>query len=313
MMILGYVCLILMALFASAVVLSPAKLGDVVYKSAISTEMKLYGFNKQVVNIGEMQISLYKNNLSQRETIMMLHGFSSDKDVWLRFARHFSKKYNVIIPDMAGHGETGFSKDWHYGAKAQIERLIKILDHYSIDKVHVIGNSMGGMFSAHFALDYPERTLSAGLVDPAGVMSPQPSDLEIMVSNGRNPFIIHNRAEFDEFYKMTMAKPPWFPDFIFASLNEKYQGRRDELTQMFSDFHHKEMLDNSLDQINCPTLLLWGSEDRLIHVDSVSIWQAGIKNIQVNIWPTIGHMPMLEIPKKSARVYTEFLESIYST
>ncbi len=295
-------------IFIFFLIFLPEKLGHWVYSFATNAEAKAYKLKKVTVDIGEMKMSLYQNELSDRPTIIMLHGFSADKNMWPRFAKHFTKEFNVIIPDMAGHGDTGYQKEWNYGSAAQVERLIKLMDTLQIEKTHVIGNSMGGFISAHFALMYPKRILSIGLIDPAGVKSPKASDMEKMLTKGINPFEIFNRKDFDNFYAMTMAKPPWFPSFIFAAISKQYQQRREELMAMFKQFHQQNMLDTLLHKIEIPTLLLWGAKDRLIHVKSVDVWKKEIKHIEIKVWPNIGHMPMLEIPKESAKIYRDFLK-----
>jgi len=300
----------LISVFILMTFIAPVKLGNMVYDSATEFEAGIYGLNARSVDIGEMNISLYQNEIEVRPTILMLHGYSADKNVWPRFAQYFSDAYNVVIPDMAGHGLTGFDEKWDYSGPAQVERLVKLLDKLKIEKVHVIGNSMGGFISAHFSKMYPQRVISSALVDPAGVASPTPSVMGKMLAAGRNPFEIHNREEFDQFYNMTMASPPWFPDFILESVSEKYQQRRAQLTQIFGDFHGKDMLDDSLHEITVPTLLLWGQKDELIHVDSVDVWRRGIKHVQVKVWPDIGHMPMLEIPQESAEIYRSFINHL---
>jgi len=288
----------------------PARMGKHTYQLAIKAEAALYGFKKQQIDIGEMKIHCYQNQFLQRETIIMLHGFSADKDVWLRFARFFSKKYNVIIPDMAGHGETGFSTSWHYDAKSQLNRLNLILDKLNIEKVHVIGNSMGGFFAAQFAKDYASKVISAALIDPAGLSSSNKSDMDKMLANGKNPFIVNSREEFDCFYAMTMARPPWFPSFIHQFICEKYKSQQGQLAQMFKEFFYDEKLDEHLCEISAPVLLLWGEKDRLIDFSDINRWQAGVKDIQIKTWPDIGHMPMLEIPKESAHIYNCFLQNL---
>ena len=305
------VALIIILAFIIFSIIAPAKLGKITYDSAVAIESRLYGVSEHKIDIGEMEISYYKNKLSSdKETLLLLHGFSSDKVVWLRFARYFTDQYNVIIPDMAGHGKTGYSKNWDYRIPAQVSRLIKFLEQLQINKVHVIGNSMGGFISAHFAFQHPDKTLSATLVDPAGIKSPVASNMDNMLAKNTNPFKIYTRSEFDTFYAMTMASPPWLPDFIFAAFYEQYQNRREELMHIFSDYHGKDMLDGSLDKINIPVLLLWGEEDRLIHVSSVEVWQSGIKGIKVKTWPGIGHMPMFEMPGESADVVQQFLQGL---
>jgi pimeloyl-ACP methyl ester carboxylesterase len=287
------------------------KIGHITFEKATDLEASLFGFEQKKIDIGELSLSYYESERSaDKPTVLLLHGYSADKDVWPRFARHLVDDYHIIIPDFAGHGDTGFNKEWDYSAPKQAERLLALIDKLSIQHVHLAGNSMGGFIAAYFAKDYPQRTLSALLIDPAGVYSAKPSDMGKMLAKGRNPFEIHNNAEFDEFYPMTMANPPWLPGFVLAAISEVYQQRQPQLKKIFADFHEKDMLDTQLNEIQVPVLLLWGQEDRLIHVSSVDVWKAGINNIQVEVWEGIGHMPMVEVPKKTAALYQNFLNKL---
>ena len=292
------------------ILLMPAKCGRVAYGLSVKIESRLYGLQRSKIDIGEMEISLYHNKITDRPTIVMLHGFSADKDCWVRFARYFRKDFNIVIPDMAGHGDTGYDQSWDFTIPAQAQRLAKLAEQMGISNMHLIGNSMGGFVVAHFALMHPELTLSIGLFDPAGVKSPESSDMEKMLAVGNNPFLIHNRQEFSSFYAMTMNKPPFVPEFVLEAISDKYQQRREQLRHIFSHRREQDLLDESLKEIAAPTLLLWGKEDRLIHVSSVSVWEAGIERIQTKTWPGIGHMPMLEIPGKSAFVYRGFIDRL---
>ena len=276
----------------------------------MSAEATIYGFSEQEIPIGDMALSVYRNssNLgSDKPTLLMLHGYSAEKAVWLRFAKHFSDDFNIIIPDMAGHGKTGFDASWDFTGPAQAARLVALLDRLQIQQTHVIGNSMGGFIAAHFARNYPERTITATLVDPAGVSSPIPSVMGEMLAKGDNPFQVSSREDFDSFYNMTMAKPPFVPDFVKAGVAERYQARKDELSAIFEDFHGKDPLDNQLSDISVPVLIMWGAKDELIHVSSAKVWDAGLPNSEVKVWSDIGHMPMVEIPQESATVYRDFL------
>lgn len=303
--------LVLPLLFAVMVLAYPVSTGQWMYDTSMATEAKIYGFSEQSIPIGELSLSVYRNSTnlgSDKPTILMLHGYSAEKTVWLRFARHLSDDFNIIIPDMAGHGKTGFDPQWDFTGPAQAARLLALLDRLQIQQVHIIGNSMGGFIAAHFARLYPERTLTAALVDPAGVRSPEPSVMDQMLEQGNNPFEVNNAQEFDTFYAMTMAQPPFVPDFVKAGVAERYQARRDELKAIFNDFHGKDRLDEKLSAIKVPVLIMWGGKDQLIHVSSAQVWQAGLANNELKIWPDIGHMPMVEIPQESATVYRDFLK-----
>lgn len=282
-------------------------LGHLLYTASMAGEASIYGFKERRVDIGELEMSLYQGGKPEQPTLLMLHGYSADKNVWLRFAKHFVDDYHVIIPDMAGHGDTAFVSGGDYSISAQSRRLQGLLDALHIDQVHIIGNSMGGFISADFSLSYPERVLTTGLVDPAGVNSPEPSTMQKLLAEGRNPFLVEKRDQFREFYAMTMAKPPWMPGVVLDAMAEDYQQRRTELAEIFNDFHSTALLEPRLASLRSPALLLWGSEDQLIHVSSVDTWRTAIPTLEVTVWEGIGHMPMLEIPAESAARYQQFL------
>lgn len=301
---------LVLALVAGMLSGAYGRVGHWLYANVTDLEASLYGFEQSAVNIGDMELALYRNNNPGKPVIVMLHGYSADKDVWPRFAKHFVDDYQVIIPDMAGHGDTGFDPRWDYRMPAQAKRLAILLDNMNINKAHIIGNSMGGFLTATFAIIYPQRTLSATMIDPAGVMSPEPSDMINMLNKGHNPFLIHNRAEFDRFYAMTMAQPPFLPDMVLEAIADKYIERRAELEKIFADFHASDYLEEHLADLKVPAMLWWGDKDRLLHVSSVAVWKAGVPQLKTHIFNGIGHMPMVEVAPEAANRYRDFLQSL---
>lgn len=284
------------------------RIGHLLYDADIALEARLYRLRKVLVPIGEMPLSTYQGGpRDATATLVLLHGYSADKSNWLRFARHFSGHYRVIIPDLAGHGESGFRADLDYGIPAQGQRLIRLLDACAVGRVHLVGNSMGGFIAAWLAASCPERVLSLALFDPAGVIAPVPSDMERMLAHGKNPFLVESREDFRQFYAMTMASPPWIPESVLDAMAERYQQRRGELAKIFQDLRQSPTLEPRLGEIQAPTLLLWGREDRLIHASSALVWAKGIARSEVTIWQGIGHMPMVERPSRTARLYRQFL------
>lgn len=304
------VLLVLGVGIATAVALTYPRAGDWLYGTTMQLEARLAGLELHEVPVRDTTLTVYTNTLQDdRPTLVMLHGYSSNKEIWIRFARHFRKDYNLIIPDLAGHGASPFATGQGYSAPDQAGRVIDLLDHFDIEKVHVIGNSMGGFISAHVAHAYPERTLTATLIDPAGIESPEPSKLDMMRKAGRNPFLIDSQEQFDEFYAMTMAKPPWVPRIVLVAMMEGYQARSSELDEIERDFFGNYTFDERLHEIRVPTLVLWGDQDDLIDVSAAPVWAEGVADGRLVIFHGIGHMPMFEIPKESAETLREFIET----
>jgi pimeloyl-ACP methyl ester carboxylesterase len=298
------------AVFVAWSWLSYPAIGHWLYDLNMAAEAKLYRLHKLVVPITEMTVSTWQGGpYEASSSVLMLHGFSADKNIWLRFARHFVGSYRVIIPDIAGHGETGFKAGGGYDIALQAKRMIQLLDVCGVEKVHVIGNSMGGYMAAWLAATYPDRIVSVALIDPAGVTAPEVSDLERHLTKGHNPFLIHSKEEFQRFYAMTMAQPPWVPGVVLDAIAQRYEQGCDELEEIFRDYRASAPMEPRLPDIKCPALLVWGRKDRLIDVSSVAVWSKGIDDLRVEILEGIGHMPMVEEPSNTARLYREFLAS----
>lgn len=276
------------------------------YKHANKTEAKIYGLKTFSAEVGETRMVYLSNNQQDKPVLVMVHGFSADKAVWLRFARRLTNDYHIIVPDLAGHGETGFRKEWDYSISAQATRIINLLDELNLDKAHIIGNSMGGFIAAHIGRFHPERAQSIVLIDPAGVKAPEKSKMDNMLAQGINPFYIENRQQFYTFFAMTMQKPPYLPKITKDALAKYYQGRKPQLKQIFHAFNLPEgKLDNHVEQIKVPTLILWGEKDEILHVSATKIWQK-IDRSKLIVWQDLGHMPMLEDPKRTANALRTF-------
>ncbi|MBW2942121.1 alpha/beta fold hydrolase [Zhongshania aquimaris] len=291
----------LLASFALWATVTYPRIGGGLLHMASGIETRLYGLHRAKIDISDSQMMSWQGGPQDaQETVIMIHGYSSEKTVWMRFASHFTDKYQVLILDLPGHGETAFDPSLKYDTVSQAQRVVEAMDALGIKRAHIVGNSMGGFIAAQLALRHANRVQSAVLVDAAGVVAPQESDMAKMLATGRNPFEIHNRDEFIEFYAMTMSQPPWLPRMILDYMADDYIIRRESLIRIFQDFHNTGLLDKHLSDINVPILILWGERDRLLHISSAAIWQSGIPNAELITYPELGHMPMLEAPRKSA-------------
>lgn len=296
---------------AVATVVTYPAIGGVVYHAAVSTETALYGLHKAVVNVGDSTLMTYQGGPADaHEAVVMIHGYSADKGVWVRFAKHFTDHYRVVIVDLPGHGETAFDPALNYSTTSQAERVVHAMDTLGITKAHLVGNSMGGFIAARIAHDHPERVTSATLIDAAGVISPQPSDMDKLTAKGINPFNIHNRDDFANFYAMTMAKAPWVPGITLDFMAKRYMAQRDQLMHIFKDFNHVGMLDHQLKDIHVPVLVIWGKQDRLLQVAMAKVWHDGITGSQLIIYDDMGHMPMVEDPARTATDVLKFMTRV---
>jgi abhydrolase domain-containing protein 6 len=286
-------------------------IGGRLYDTVVAAEARMSRLSRArttcVTNGAAETASFYAGGPTQGPVVVLLHGFSSDSAVWIRFARYLTPSYRVVIPDLPGHGETGFVSGRGYSAPRQAAWLAEFLDAMGIEAVHLLGNSMGGFIAATFARACPGRTRSLGLCDASGVSGSVASEMDVLLRRGRNPFLLERVEDFGSFYQMTMSRPPFIPRAVLREKARHYVRRREELAEIFADQHGRDQLDEQLAQITAPTWVVWGDEDRLVDRSVAQTWVAGLPDVRLTRYPDLGHMPMLEAPRRCATDYHAFL------
>lgn len=281
-----------------------------VLAAATRAEATAYGLRERRVDVGDTTLAVLVGGPVDAPPVVLLHGYSADRVVWTRFARHLVRDHRVVVPELAGHGASGFAPGLGYSAAAQARRVAAVLDDLDLDRAHVAGNSMGGFVAATLAVEHPDRVSSLLLSDAVGVTSPEPSEAELLIRQGRNPFLLDDVASFPAFYAMTMARPPFLPGFLRAAIAADYVARREELAEVFANFHGVGTLDERLGEVRVPTLVMWGEDDRLVHPSTARVWTDGIVGARSVSYPGVGHMPMLEVPALAAADHRAFLSSL---
>jgi len=115
---------------------------------------------KQTLSADNVAISYHVEGHGQ-PALVFVHGWSCDKSYWKYQVPHFSKQYNVVTIDLAGHGESGSGrKDWTMEAFGK--DVAAVVEKLDLDSVILIGHSMGGPVIIEAARQMPERV--TGLV-----------------------------------------------------------------------------------------------------------------------------------------------------
>lgn len=89
---------------------------------------------------------------------LLLHGFTGDSSTWTPFCPVWGTHSKLIIPDIIGHGETDSPEDTNcYQMESAAKDLIFLLDQLDVEKIDLLGYSMGGRLALTLAILYPER------------------------------------------------------------------------------------------------------------------------------------------------------------
>lgn len=289
-------------------VLSLSACSTSLYKAGIDVERWRAKVNEKSININDLQISYLDGGSG--EVILLIHGFGANKDSWNRFACHLTDKFRVVAVDLPGHGDSTSNLEHKYDVQSQARRLGMFVDKLGLERFHIFGSSMGGLIAIHYTQLYPDRVMTLGLMNSAGVLSPNPSEYMRLLKKGENPLLVNSRDDFENMLKFVMVRPPYMPWFIKNAVYKEYMERRAINQKIFNDISTAKMLNIAfLSEIKLPVFILWGRQDRVLDVSIVHEFEERISDTYVVILDNTGHAPMVEAPETSAGHYLGFLES----
>lgn len=280
-----------------------------VYRQALNAERSQAGLERKEIVLPDGLRYVYLEG-GKGEPLLLLHGFGGNKDNFTRAARYLTPHYRVIVPDNIGFGESAHPPQADYTAAAQAKRLRTLAHALGAGNVHLGGNSMGGQIALTYAALYPDEVRSLWLLNPAGVWTATRSEAaKILIETGRNPLIVRNEREFVELFNFVMSEPPFVPRPILNVMAQE-RIRNVALEERIFMQIVEDSVEKKIAGLPTPALIVWGEQDRVIHVDTAAMLHKMMPRSQVIVMPGIGHLPMLERPQQSAEDYLKFRSAL---
>jgi pimeloyl-ACP methyl ester carboxylesterase len=265
------------------------------------------GFKRKSVHIGDHRIAYSEGG--KGEPVVLVHGFGASSDNWNRMAGRLTKKYRVIAPDMPGWGQSTRIDSVSYAYPQQVERLHGFVKQLGLERFHLVGHSMGGFISSAYAARYPEEVITLGLIAPHGMVEPEPSELARSVAQGDNWLVARNVPEFDRLLDKVFAKRPYLPKSVFKLFAEYAVRGSAKSARIFAEMQTNDPpLAERLPHIEAAALIVWGDQDRVLHVSSAELFRQGIRNSEVMLIRGSGHMPLVENARQCANAWLAFVD-----
>lgn len=292
--------------------LSPAY-DKAMVEEMLQSQEGIAGLRRAEAAIDGQRISYLDNGrTTAARTVMFVHGFGDSSASWMFMARLFRDgDYRVIIPDLPGFGRSSRNPDADYGYAAQANRLFLLLQSLKVGSVHLVGNSMGGGVVGQMALMKPQAVASLTLIDAAGVHT-RATDLDREVLKGSNFLIPKAPEDLPRLLEFAMAKRPVMSQPIIDYMAERAVADHALHNRIFYQVLMPGVgfLTLSLADIKTPTLVVWGENDRLLHVENGRVFQRYIPGARLLVLPGIGHMPMAEAPEETGLAILRFIDEV---
>ncbi len=263
---------------------------------------------------GPLLVDVWQPRMEGQVTpILLIHGWGGSGSYWRGTAHALSETARVIVPDLPG---TGRSQPVEPAQDMfdQVNALKFVLDSLDVDKVQVVGHSMGGAMSLLLADLIPDRIERVVLTSTCFFMTEGQMEVYKAIMN----FIqLSMRIRFE-----WMANLPGLPQIMAMRYFYRVPSDRAILRQGLLDYLQLDFdtavacADNATDprieeagqRVQVPTLLIACRQDQIMPLENVEYSADLIPDCRVRWIEECGHLPMVEKPGEYMALLRDFLE-----
>ena len=252
--------------------------------------------------------------------LLLLHGAGDSSLDWQWVMPDLAATHRVYAPDLPGSPDS--ARPTAEYSPTFFERFVAaFLDALVIERAAVVGNSLGGLIALRLALSEPARVNTLILVDSAGLgrtVNPAfttvniPGLSEAAIPFWRTPVGAYQRAWGRT--ALLFAYPPgsvsreWLAEQCRLALSPGYlEAHLSMLRALVDPGGQREVLLDQLPHLEIPTLVVWGTRDRVFPHSQAREAVARLPEGSLALIPDCGHMPHVECPDHFLVVLDEFI------
>jgi pimeloyl-ACP methyl ester carboxylesterase len=258
-------------------------------------------------------------DMGEGPAIVFVHGLSGSWPNWLEQLPVFARDHRVIAMDLPGFGHSPMPRE-KITISAYARILDELLENLGVSAAALVGNSMGGFVSTELAIAFPQRVERLVLVSAAGISTYRHPGVERAW-----PYLRRLAPMVALYTGWTAAQSDWVtrrpglrnltlglvtrhPGRLPAALAaEQLRGAGKPGFMQALQANIDYPIEERLPEIACPTLIVWGAEDKVIPVADADVFERLIPNSRKVIFEDTGHVAMLERPASFNELLSEFV------
>lgn len=241
--------------------------------------------------------------------VILIHGWTQAWNTWLSTIETFQNQYRMYAPDLWGFGESEKGRQASFEVPAFVEMIRQFMDALGIERIPIMGHSMGGTTALGVALKYPRRVEKVAVVgSPVNghslsfflKMAGRRLVAQMMMAGDRallraflrmwSPFVSRQNARF--FYDTTIMNAEGFTtESFFRSIDSL---RRTNYTSMLS-------------QLTMPTMGIYGMRDVIVSPRQIRLFERYLPESHTVAVPDAGHFVMWDNPEVFNQAFRTFM------
>jgi pimeloyl-ACP methyl ester carboxylesterase len=240
------------------------------------------GFHNEYTTIRGNRIHYYEGGSGA--PVVLVHGLGSRAEDWANLMPQLKQAgFHVYAIDLLGYGRSAQPANATYSIPEEAQYVEEFIAQRGLEKVNLVGWSMGGWVAMRVALDRPERIGRLVLCNSAGLRF-EPSFTIFDFEPTTIPAV-------QRLYRMLMPQPAEVPEFLARDMVRKFKQLNWVVDRSArSMFRGDDLLDGKLDRLQMPTLILWGKQDHLIPLATGVSMHEQIPQSVLEIYDGCGHL-----------------------
>jgi pimeloyl-ACP methyl ester carboxylesterase len=250
--------------------------------------------------------------------VVFIHGLSGSWQNWLEQLPVFARDRRVIAFDLPGFGASQMPRE-KITIRGYGRFVDALLDELGVSSAAVVGNSMGGFIGIELAIRFPQRIERLVLVSAAGLSIEYLRNERALAVLGaienrlaaysgwlasRSDALARRPGARRMIFGIVAHRPDRLPGPLVA---EQVRGSGKPGFLPALDALTDYPIRDRLGEIACPTLIVWGAEDKLVPARDADEFARLIPNSRKVVWPETGHVAMLERPEAFNALVQAFL------
>jgi pimeloyl-ACP methyl ester carboxylesterase len=271
--------------------------------------------HRNVIKVNGVEL-FFMDTQTQGEAILCLHGRWGRAETWVDFIQHYGAQYRVIAPDQRGHGLSGKPVSKYTSAEMAAD-IIGLMDHLKIDKVILVGHSMGGSIAGYFAATYPDRLRAVAILDKTAGGPEKPNltpldelpPIDPITKDWPLPF--SSLKEAQDFIKRDMETELSYQYFM-NSLREEIDGVHMLFSAqaMAANMAYYQDWFDLLPKVKCPVMLARASSHEAVNDEDFSRMQALVSDCMAFEMSEPDHNVHLANKQEFYEFFDRFLDKV---
>lgn len=245
------------------------------------------------------------------DPVVLLHGSGPGVSAWANWQHTIpglAKEFRVIAPDTVGYGATSRPDDVIYSLRTWTDHIVGFLDALGLERVSLVGNSLGGRMALDMAERHPDRVTRMVLMGSPGVGMAVTDGLKAL--RAYEPSLENMRALLLDYFAVDKSI---ITDDLVRIRYEASVETFDAYRSMFSDPRHKGnelgITEEQARSIRTPALLVHGREDKVVPAEvSLTMLQL-LQDADLHVFARCGHWTQIERAREFVEVVSTFLRS----